>query len=140
MLSGLHTLRFQSEDTTDSKSDSKQSKENEGENDKKAKRDEDSMPLQPAERAGEDGTSTVEKFPVEIVSLQIPVNDSGSAGLGVSVKGKTISTENGPKDLGIFVKAVMHGGAASKVKFQKRKYMILIYRYTINKKDESLLL
>ena len=33
--------------------------------------------------------------------------------LGVSVKGKT--SRNGIVDLGIFVKSVIHGGAASKV-------------------------
>ncbi|XP_022248500.1 partitioning defective 3 homolog isoform X4 [Limulus polyphemus] len=50
----------------------------------------------------------------EILTYNIPLNETGSAGLGVSVKGKTTTTENGPIDLGIFVKSVIHGGAASK--------------------------
>ncbi|XP_076349185.1 partitioning defective 3 homolog isoform X9 [Tachypleus tridentatus] len=50
----------------------------------------------------------------EILTYNIPLNETGSAGLGVSVKGKTTTTENGPVDLGIFVKSVIHGGAASK--------------------------
>lgn len=47
--------------------------------------------------------------------LNIPLNESGSAGLGVSVKGKTTVVAGSSKDLGIFIKAVIHGGAASKV-------------------------
>ena len=47
--------------------------------------------------------------------LEIPLNETGSAGLGVSVKGKTVTTEQGQKDLGIFVRGVIRGGAASKV-------------------------
>ena len=51
----------------------------------------------------------------EILTLDIPVHDTERAGLGVSVKGKT--TGGGIKgivDLGIFVKSVIHGGAASR--------------------------
>ncbi|XP_058064401.1 uncharacterized protein LOC131214064 [Anopheles bellator] len=69
----------------------------------------------------------------EILTLHIPVHDTEKAGLGVSVKGKTgssgsgsvgnssnsnSSTTNGSNrtdgDLGIFVKSVLHGGAASR--------------------------
>ncbi|XP_050082609.1 uncharacterized protein LOC126569487 isoform X3 [Anopheles aquasalis] len=75
----------------------------------------------------------------EILTLHIPVHDTEKAGLGVSVKGKTGSasggggggssnsssastTNNGSHggnrssdgDLGIFVKSVLHGGAASR--------------------------
>ncbi|XP_052865338.1 uncharacterized protein LOC128271719 [Anopheles cruzii] len=69
----------------------------------------------------------------EILTLHIPVHDTEKAGLGVSVKGKTgssgsgsvgnssnsnSSTTNGNNrtdgDLGIFVKSVLHGGAASR--------------------------
>ena len=48
--------------------------------------------------------------------LNIPLNDTGSAGLGISVKGKTTTMAGIIKDLGIFIKAVIHGGAASKVR------------------------
>ena len=74
----------------------------------------------------------------EILTFDIPVHDSERAGLGVSVKGKTSTgkgktpktfgltsaltsdqhhhnfPESGVIDLGIFVKSVLHGGAASK--------------------------
>ncbi|CAD1478141.1 unnamed protein product, partial [Heterotrigona itama] len=50
-----------------------------------------------------------------ILTLDIPVHDSEKAGLGVSVKGKTTNTdENTNMDLGIFIKSVIHGGAASR--------------------------
>jgi len=51
----------------------------------------------------------------QILILNIPLNESGSAGLGVSVKGRTTMATGQPRDLGIFIKAVIHGGAASKV-------------------------
>jgi partitioning defective protein 3 len=63
----------------------------------------------------------------EILTLNIPVHDTEKAGLGVSVKGKTGQTTpnssiSGPinsstkndGDLGIFIKSVLHGGAASR--------------------------
>lgn len=46
----------------------------------------------------------------EILTFNIPVHDTEKAGLGISVKGKT----SGSKDLGIFIKGVMFGGAASR--------------------------
>lgn len=48
----------------------------------------------------------------EILTLNIPVHDSEKAGLGISVKGKT----SGTQDLGIFIKSVINGGAASRDK------------------------
>ncbi|XP_016962718.1 partitioning defective 3 homolog isoform X3 [Drosophila biarmipes] len=65
----------------------------------------------------------------EELTLHIPVHDTEKAGLGVSVKGKTCSNLNASGssassssnglmkhdgDLGIFVKNVIHGGAASR--------------------------
>ncbi|XP_017144868.1 partitioning defective 3 homolog isoform X1 [Drosophila miranda] len=67
----------------------------------------------------------------EELTLHIPVHDTEKAGLGVSVKGKTCSNLNASSssgsgggsgsgqmkhdgDLGIFVKSVIHGGAASR--------------------------
>ncbi|MBN3298883.1 partitioning defective 3 homolog B [Amia ocellicauda] len=44
--------------------------------------------------------------------FEVPLNDSGSAGLGVSLKGNK-SRETGA-DLGIFIKSIIHGGAAFK--------------------------
>ena len=64
---------------------------------------------------------------VEIEKLEIPLNDTGSAGLGVSVMGKRNPSKSGQgstngqggeegefKDLGLFVKSVFRGGAAQK--------------------------
>lgn len=56
-----------------------------------------------------DGASGKEK-----ITLRIPLNETNSAGLGVSVKGKTQSSQTGLQDLGIFVKTVLQGGAAYK--------------------------
>lgn len=50
-----------------------------------------------------------------ILTLDIPVHDSEKAGLGVSVKGKTSTSEDSTNiDLGIFIKSVINGGAASR--------------------------
>nr|XP_033494840.1 partitioning defective 3 homolog isoform X1 [Epinephelus lanceolatus] len=61
--------------------------------------EEDEMVLTP------DGTQ-------EFMTFEIPLNDSGSAGLGVSVKGNR--SKESHADLGIFVKSIINGGAASK--------------------------
>ncbi|XP_044195701.1 partitioning defective 3 homolog isoform X3 [Thunnus albacares] len=61
--------------------------------------DEDDMVLTP------DGTR-------EFMTFEIPLNESGSAGLGVSVKGNRDKENHA--DLGIFVKSIINGGAASK--------------------------
>lgn len=45
--------------------------------------------------------------------LDIPVHDSEKAGLGISVKGK-VTVGSNPQDLGIFIKSVLNGGAASR--------------------------
>lgn len=61
--------------------------------------------------SNDSGISTIKE---EYLSITIPLNDLGSAGLGISVKGK--STEDNI-DLGIFVKSIIKGGAAAKVLF-----------------------
>ncbi|KAM9347493.1 partitioning defective 3 homolog B-like [Symphorus nematophorus] len=48
----------------------------------------------------------------EQLMFEVPLNDSGSAGLGISLKGNK-SRETG-EDLGIFIKSIIHGGAAFK--------------------------
>ncbi|XP_029385907.1 partitioning defective 3 homolog B-like isoform X3 [Echeneis naucrates] len=48
----------------------------------------------------------------EQLMYEVPLNDTGSAGLGVSLKGNK-SRETG-EDLGIFIKSIIHGGAAYK--------------------------
>uniref|UniRef100_A0A8C6SIE5 Par-3 family cell polarity regulator n=1 Tax=Neogobius melanostomus TaxID=47308 RepID=A0A8C6SIE5_9GOBI len=74
-------------------------------------RQEDS--LLPRETPTEDDLAVVSPDGAQdFMTLEIPLNDSGSAGLGVSVKGNR-SKEN-HADLGIFVKSIINGGAASK--------------------------
>jgi hypothetical protein len=52
----------------------------------------------------------------EVMVFIITLGESGTeSGLGISVKGKTTVSEAGNKDLGLFVKAVVDGGAAAKV-------------------------
>ena len=52
----------------------------------------------------------------QLLTFEIALNDTGSAGLGVSVKGKTkrIEENDCTIDLGIFIKIVINGGAAFK--------------------------
>lgn len=52
----------------------------------------------------------------QLLTFEIPLNETGSAGLGVSVKGKTkrLDDDETAVDLGIFIKTVINGGAASK--------------------------
>ncbi|KAI3365948.1 hypothetical protein L3Q82_009780, partial [Scortum barcoo] len=66
----------------------------------------------PRELKGEDVGSLVLEDGREQLMYEIPLNESGSAGLGVSLKGNK-SRETG-EDLGIFIKSIIHGGAAYK--------------------------
>uniref|UniRef100_A0A8C7ZJG1 Par-3 family cell polarity regulator n=1 Tax=Oryzias sinensis TaxID=183150 RepID=A0A8C7ZJG1_9TELE len=60
----------------------------------------------------EEDTALTRDGTQEFMTFEIPLNDSGSAGLGVSVKGNR--SKDTQADLGIFVKSIMNGGAASK--------------------------
>nr|XP_033471997.1 par-3 family cell polarity regulator beta a isoform X1 [Epinephelus lanceolatus] len=66
----------------------------------------------PRELKGEEDGSLVMEDGREQLMYEIPLNESGSAGLGVSLKGNK-SRETG-EDLGIFIKSIIHGGAAYK--------------------------
>lgn len=66
------------------------------------------------QQKGEPNCSIFSPETTEQLTFEIPLNDSGSAGLGVSLKGNK-SRETGA-DLGIFIKSVIHGGAAFKVR------------------------
>uniref|UniRef100_A0A8C4QCA1 PDZ domain-containing protein n=1 Tax=Eptatretus burgeri TaxID=7764 RepID=A0A8C4QCA1_EPTBU len=59
---------------------------------------------------GEDEVTAATGAHKQLMTFEVTLNDSGSAGLGISVKG---SREEG-KDLGIFVKSIIRGGAAFK--------------------------
>jgi len=58
---------------------------------------------------------------MDTLTFSVRLNETGSAGLGVSIKGKTVSItptgacDSPTKDMGIFIKSVMVGGAAAKV-------------------------
>ncbi|XP_072219791.1 par-3 family cell polarity regulator beta a isoform X2 [Leuresthes tenuis] len=73
-------------------------------------RQEDFFP--PRELKGEDTSSQMMEDGREQLMYEIPLNETGSAGLGVSLKGNK-SRETG-EDLGIFIKSIIHGGAANK--------------------------
>ncbi|XP_006889172.1 PREDICTED: partitioning defective 3 homolog B-like isoform X2 [Elephantulus edwardii] len=66
----------------------------------------------PRELKGEPDCCALSPETTEQLTFEIPLNDSGSAGLGVSLKGNK-SRETGT-DLGIFIKSIIHGGAAFK--------------------------
>jgi partitioning defective protein 3 len=69
---------------------------------------------QPPEKITED-LQPVPWTEKEILVYDIPVLDTEKAGLGISVKGKTATpAQNGMIDMGIFIKSVIHGGAASR--------------------------
>lgn len=69
--------------------------------------------LRSSQQKGEPDCYAVSLETTEQLTFEIPLNDSGSAGLGVSLKGNK-SRETGT-DLGIFIKSIIHGGAAFKV-------------------------
>jgi hypothetical protein len=52
----------------------------------------------------------------QMQTFDIPLNDTSSAGLGITLKGKTSMVDGQSKDLGIFVKSILTGGAASRVR------------------------
>ncbi|XP_032821521.2 partitioning defective 3 homolog B isoform X1 [Petromyzon marinus] len=87
------------------------------------RRQEDTFLPRPIQKAGGDGdevegpaagtgsaTAPPPETPRRMFTYEIPLNDSGSAGLGISVKG----SREDDTDLGIFVKSIIFGGAASK--------------------------
>nr|XP_054599110.1 par-3 family cell polarity regulator beta a isoform X2 [Nothobranchius furzeri] len=61
---------------------------------------------------GQEVSGQVTEDGKEQLMYEIPLNETGSAGLGLSLKGNK-SKETG-EDLGIFIKSIIHGGAAYK--------------------------
>lgn len=51
------------------------------------------------------------------MTLDIPLRDTSSAGLGITLKGKTSIVDGKSIDLGIFIKSILTGGAAYRVIF-----------------------
>ncbi|KAM3723800.1 Partitioning defective protein [Dirofilaria immitis] len=57
----------------------------------------------------------VKQYGEEILTLKIALNETGSAGLGISLKARAVMKPDGTRhDCGIFIKKVLHGGAAYK--------------------------
>ena len=52
----------------------------------------------------------------QIITFDIPLRDTSSAGLGITLKGKTSILDGQSIDLGIFVKSILTGGAAYRVR------------------------
>ncbi len=55
------------------------------------------------------------------MTFDIPLRDTSSAGLGITLKGKTSIVDGKSIDLGIFVKSILTGGAAYRVNFIKEE-------------------
>uniref|UniRef100_A0A8R1Y280 PDZ domain-containing protein n=1 Tax=Onchocerca volvulus TaxID=6282 RepID=A0A8R1Y280_ONCVO len=86
--------------------------ENENQNSTTAKSNHDDRKCCHQERRANEGT---EQYGEEILTLKIALNETGSAGLGISLKARAIMKPDGTRhDCGIFVKKVLHGGAAYK--------------------------
>ncbi|XP_056392561.1 partitioning defective 3 homolog B isoform X2 [Hyla sarda] len=66
----------------------------------------------PRELKCESESHVVSPEKVTQMTFEIPLNDSGSAGLGISLKGN--KSRDTSTDLGIFIKSIIHGGAAFK--------------------------
>ncbi|XP_029612138.1 partitioning defective 3 homolog B-like isoform X2 [Salmo trutta] len=66
----------------------------------------------PRELKREEASPLVLEDGREQLMFEVLLNDTGSAGLGISLKGNK-SREKG-EDLGIFIKSIIHGGAAYK--------------------------
>ena len=69
-------------------------------------------------KVNEDSLRHFREEGLQVLTFKIPLDMSGAAGLGVSVKGKSrAASEQGrdsPQDKGIFVKSIIPGGAAAK--------------------------
>jgi len=62
----------------------------------------------------EESTRFLREEGKKVLTFKIPLSYSGAAGLGISVKGKVEGEI--PQDKGIYVKSVIAGGAAQKVR------------------------
>lgn len=69
-------------------------------------------------KVNEDSLRHFREEGLQVLTLKIPLDMSGAAGLGVSVKGKCRGTpdqgRDSPQDKGIFCKSIIPGGAAAK--------------------------
>ena len=63
----------------------------------------------------------------KVMTFDIPLNDTSSAGLGITLKGKTTIIDGKSIDLGIFVKSILTGGAASRVNSLKSRFILHVY-------------
>ena len=69
------------------------------------------------------------------MTFDIPLRDTSSAGLGITLKGKTSIIGGKSTDLGIFIKTILTGGAAYQVYFRKSSKFLLKLFYLFRIKD-----
>ena len=81
--------------------------------------------LQPADQANDDGTVT-SSHNKHTLAFEIPLNETESAGLGLSVKGNSVEDSGKLIETGIFIKSVIAGGAAHKVRL---KLQTFVYKF-----------
>jgi hypothetical protein len=78
-----------------------------------------------------DGTQNIDhstnEIKPQIMTFDIPLNDTSSAGLGITLKGKTSFVDGQSVDLGIFVKSILTGGAASRVNFPSEERISTLF-------------
>ena len=60
----------------------------------------------------------------QLMTFDIPLRDTSSAGLGITLKGKTSIIDGQSVDLGIFVKSILTGGAAYRVNLVYWKFFV----------------
>ncbi len=65
------------------------------------------------------------------MTFDIPLRDTSSAGLGITLKGKTSIIDGQSIDLGIYVKSILTGGAAYRVNILRKKQRIIIFFFRI---------
>jgi partitioning defective protein 3 len=65
----------------------------------------------------------------QIMTFDIPLRDTSSAGLGITLKGKTSIIDGQSIDLGIFIKSILTGGAAYRVNFIRKKKELFVKNF-----------
>ena len=65
-----------------------------------------------------------------LLTFNIPLNNCGLAGLGVAVHGRCSSGRQQSGDMGIYIKSIVHGGAAAQVRDKgvRESWNVVIYR------------
>jgi len=68
----------------------------------------------------------------QMMTFDIPLRDTSSAGLGITIKGKTSIVDGQSMDLGIFVKSILTGGAAHRdTRLRSNDQILVINDYSL---------